>query len=90
MNQVYARGAMGPEVASRAGGEAAGLHARLRGPVLVLLIALAIALTDTLYNKLTEAQLMVGPVRPLWVASPLAVFGVAFTLWRLIGYHDDG
>jgi serine/threonine-protein kinase len=83
-------GTLAPEVDGRKDGEAAGLHARLRGPVVVLLLALAVALTDTLYGRIAETQLMVGPVRPLWIASPLAVFGVAFTLWRLIGYRDDG
>jgi hypothetical protein len=29
-------------------------------------------------------------VRLFWIAAPLALFGVGFTLWRFMGHGDDG
>jgi hypothetical protein len=33
---------------------------------------------------------MLGPLRPFWIAAPLAIVGVGFTLWRFIGGDHDG
>lgn len=69
--------------------EAVEVRERLRAPLGVLVVALLVALVEVGYAKMTGSPPSIGPVRPFWVAAPLAVFGVAFTLWRLIGDHDD-
>jgi hypothetical protein len=65
------------------------LGERLRAPLGILLLALAVALSDIVYTKVTESPLMLGPVRPFWIAAPLALFGVGFTLWGLMRDHDE-
>ncbi len=66
------------------------LSARIRGPLFVLLLAIAISATEIAYTRITGTPLMLGPVRPFWIAAPLALFGVAFTFWRFMGDRDDG
>jgi hypothetical protein len=41
------------------------------------------------YRNATGNELELGPVRPFWIAAPLALCGVGFLLWRLMGAHDD-
>jgi serine/threonine-protein kinase len=65
------------------------LGERLRAPLGILLLALAVALSDIVYTKMTQSPLMLGPVRPFWIAAPLALFGVGFTLWGLMRDHDE-
>jgi serine/threonine-protein kinase len=62
---------------------------RLVMPVAILLTGLAVGLTDVVYHKITGNPLELGPVRPFWIAAPLALVGVGFLLWRLIGVHED-
>ena len=66
------------------------LGARIRGPLIVLSLAIAISATEIAYTRMTGTPLMLGPVRPFWIAAPLALFGVAFTFWRFMGDRDDG
>ena len=40
-------------------------------------------------GALEPQHLMLGPVRPFWIAAPLTLFGVGFTLWRLVGTQRD-
>jgi hypothetical protein len=62
----------------------------LRAPLGILLASLLVAVFDIVFFKMTGEHLALGPVRPFWVAAPLALFGVGFTLWRLVGVqHDD-
>ena len=62
----------------------------LKAPLGILLSSLLVAVFDIVYFKLTGEHLALGPVRPFWVAAPLALFGVGFMLWRLVGVqHDD-
>ena len=42
------------------------------------------SLADWLYTRATGEILALGPVRPVWVAGPLALVGVALTCWRLL------
>ncbi len=65
------------------------LRDRLKAPVGLLLTALIVALSDVIHNRVTGEHLMLGPVKPFWVAAPLALAGVAFTLWRLMGERDE-
>jgi hypothetical protein len=66
------------------------LGARIRGPLAVLLLALVISLGEIAYTRITGTPLMLGPIRPFWLAAPIALIGVAFTLWRFMGDRDDG
>ena len=66
----------------------AEIRDRLRGPLLIVGIAVAIAMVD-LFVANTQGQLLrIEGVRPLWVAAPLAVVGVAMAFWRLLGDRD--
>jgi eukaryotic-like serine/threonine-protein kinase len=78
------------EPASEGNAELQQLGARIRGPLAVLLLALAISISEIVYARVTSKPLMLGPIRPFWIAAPLALVGVAFTLWRFMGDRDDG
>jgi len=78
-----------PKEASHGRGEMAELRARLAAPVFVIVLALVVALSDVVCVRVTGTPLSIGPLRPFWIAAPLSVFGVAFTIWRLIGDRDD-
>ncbi len=66
-----------------------GVGERLRAPLRVLLVALVVAGADIGWLRITGERLMFGPIRPFWVAAPLALFGVGFTLWRMMEDHGD-
>ena len=48
-----------------------------------------VAILEVAFHRITGSQLMFGPVRPFWIAAPLALFGVGFTLWRLMEDRTD-
>jgi hypothetical protein len=62
---------------------------RLRAPLAILLAALMVATVEITYHKVTGEMLSIGPVRPYWIAAPLALVGVGFTLWRLMEDRSD-
>jgi serine/threonine protein kinase len=62
---------------------------RLRAPVGILLVALAVASVEIGFHRFTGGDLAIGPVRPFWIAAPLALFGVGFTLYRLMEDRSD-
>jgi hypothetical protein len=66
------------------------LKARLRAPVAVLVLALVVAVADMAWYRVTGEHAALGPVRLFWVAAPLALFAVGFTLWRFMEANDDG
>lgn len=70
--------------------EASDVRDRLRAPLGTLLLALAVASAELGYHRFTGGDLMLGPVRPFWIAAPLAIFGVGFTLYRLMEDRSDG
>ena len=82
-------GTLAPNLARRRAATTASLADRLKAPVGVLLASIAVALVDIGFQKATGNPLTLGPVRPFWIAAPLALFGVGFLLWRLMGAHDD-
>jgi serine/threonine-protein kinase len=65
------------------------LGERLRAPLGILVTALLVATLELGYHKLGHGDLMFGPVRPFWIAAPLAIFGVGLTLWRMMEGHGD-
>jgi serine/threonine-protein kinase len=73
----------------RASAEGRHLRERLRAPVTILLAALAVATVELTVQKVTGEGLTLGPVRPFWIAAPLALVGVGFTLWRLMEDRSD-
>jgi eukaryotic-like serine/threonine-protein kinase len=65
------------------------LGERLRVPVGMLLLAIAVSASDFAYTKVVGTPLTFGPVRPFWIAAPLAIVGVILTLIRLLGGDGD-
>ncbi len=63
---------------------------RLRAPLGVLVLALAVAGSDIVYHRVTGGALTLLGLRPFYFAAPLALIGVGFTLWRLMEVRDDG
>jgi eukaryotic-like serine/threonine-protein kinase len=84
------RPAMGGAPYRPRGAEEHDVRNRLRAPLGMLLLALAIATTEMGYHKATGGDLTFGGLRPFYVAAPLALLGVVFTLWRLMEDRDDG
>jgi hypothetical protein len=78
----------GPEPAPDTTGDMADLRARLRGPLVLVGIAVVIALADVFVANTQGELLRIEGVRPLWIAAPLAVAGVAVAFWRLLGDRD--
>ena len=70
--------------------EPMSLRDRLRAPLGILALAITISAIEIAYTRLTGTPLMVGPIRPFWLAAPLAIVGVGFTIWRFIGSDSDG
>ena len=60
------------------------LRERLRTPGMLVLLALAIGGADAIYVRATGELLMLGEVRPVWIAGPLALMGVALGCWRIL------
>src|SRR5262249_41078869 len=56
-----------------ASAELGRLRKRLRGPLLLVAIAVGISVIDLMVTRATGQLLMVGPVRPFWIAGPLAI-----------------
>jgi serine/threonine-protein kinase len=65
------------------------LRDRLKAPLGLLLSGLAVGLFDFGFHKISGNPLLLGPVRLSWIAAPLALSGVGFLLWRLIGVHEE-
>jgi serine/threonine-protein kinase len=70
--------------------EPMSLRDRLRAPLGILALAITISAIEIAYTRVTGTPLMLGPLRPFYVAAPLAIVGVGFTLWRFIGGDNDG
>jgi serine/threonine protein kinase len=70
--------------------ESMSLGDRLRAPLGILALAITISALEIAYTRFTGTPLMLGPLRPFWIAAPLAIVGVGFTLWRFIGGENDG
>jgi hypothetical protein len=66
-----------------------GVGERLRAPLGVLMLALLVAGADIGWFRITGEHWTLGPIRPFWVAAPLALFGVGLTLWRMMEDHGD-
>jgi serine/threonine-protein kinase len=70
--------------------EPMSLRDRLRAPLGILALAITISGLEIAYTRLTGTPLMLGPLRPFYIAAPLAIVGVGLTLWRFIGGDNDG
>ena len=70
--------------------EPMSLRDRLRAPLGLLALAIAVSAVEIAYTRLTGIPLMLGPIRPFWIAAPLAIGGLGFMLWRFIGDDNDG
>ena len=72
-----------------AAAEMSRLREKLRRPIQLVLLALAITLVDLAATAVKGELFFIGPVRPLWVAGPLALLAVALAFWRVFVRTDD-
>jgi serine/threonine-protein kinase len=63
----------------------ADLREQLRGPIGLIIVAIAISGGDLLYTRSTGELFHVASIRPLWISGPLALIGVGLACWRLLG-----
>lgn len=66
------------------GASTAALKERLRGPVKLVVLGIAMMAADFAYSQYTGELFSLGPVRPLWVAGPLVVTGMLMALSRFV------
>ena len=66
------------------GASTRALKERLRGPIQLVGLGMLVMIADSVYASQTGELIRLGPVRPLWVAGPLIVIGVAMTVWRFV------
>ncbi len=60
------------------------LGERFKGPAWLAFFAVAIGATDVILQKTTGERLMLGPLRPLYVAGPLALLAFILTVVRAL------
>lgn len=58
-------------------------HSRFADPGRLIGLAFLIMVGDVAYAFLVGATLSLGPVRPVWIAAPLATVGLAWLVWSL-------
>jgi eukaryotic-like serine/threonine-protein kinase len=66
------------------------LRERLRLPMALIGVALAITILDVALAHLASTSLSIGPFRPWWVTGPLGIAGVGLTVYRLFLGGRDG
>jgi len=57
---------------------------QLGPPIAVLVVAILVAAADMVLVRLTGNTVSLGPVRPLWLAGPLALLGAAWLVSRIL------
>jgi hypothetical protein len=57
----------------------------LKVPVALVAMGVLIGLSDWIYAQASGELIHIGPLRPVWIAAPLAVIGVGMACWRLVG-----
>jgi uncharacterized membrane protein YidH (DUF202 family) len=67
---------------------APSLGARLRTPILLLVVGLALTALDMILAKTLGGTVSLGPVRLRWIAVALAGVGVLLAFWNLLGDRD--
>ena len=67
-----------PSIAGRA------LKSRVTSPLKLLALAVLIMVADWLFTHYTGSVLSMGPVRPLWVAGPMAVFALGVVIYAVV------
>ncbi|MFO0591127.1 MAG: protein kinase [Polyangiaceae bacterium] len=63
---------------------------RYGAPAILLGVAIAIMLIDLVAVRVWGTTIAVGPVRPVWVAGPLALVGSVLLIWKVVSEEDDG
>lgn len=56
---------------------------RFGAPAWLIALALAIGGADIVYTQMTGQRFALGPIRPFYLAAPMAVFGIVLLLIRL-------
>ena len=57
---------------------------QLGTPLRVLAVAIVIAAADMVAMRVLGQSISLGPVRPLWIAGPLALVGAVWLVARLV------
>ncbi len=60
------------------------LREKLRGPMKLVFLGMAVMVADFAYNQVSGEQAEFGPVRPLFIAGPLVILGIGMGVFRLI------
>jgi eukaryotic-like serine/threonine-protein kinase len=58
------------------------LRAKLSGPVRIVVVGMLVMVADFAYTYFTGEQFALGPLRPLYIAGPLVVAGIAMAFMR--------
>jgi hypothetical protein len=66
----------------------ASVRTRLKLPLLLIAFGIALGVTENLYFRQMGVGLSLGPVRPLWVAGPVALIGILLAAFRLFARQD--
>ena len=66
------------------GAGTARMKERLRGPVKLVALGIAIMAADFGYSQYSGELFAVGDVRPLWIAGPLVIAGIFAALMRIM------
>jgi serine/threonine-protein kinase len=69
---------------SPSGEHTAELREALRVPLGIVAVAAAVGLGDWLYGRFTGELIQVAGLRPVWIAGPLALIGVALAAWKIM------
>ncbi|MFO0760709.1 MAG: protein kinase [Byssovorax sp.] len=64
------------------------IRERLRLPFWLVFFGIAVGVIENLYFRQVGEVLSVGPVRPLWIAGPVALIGVLLGASRLLGRQE--
>lgn len=56
----------------------------LQGPIKILLFAVALMAADFAYARYTGEVFQIGPVRTLWIAGPIALYGAVMLVAKLL------
>jgi hypothetical protein len=69
---------------------AGGLAARLRTPIILVVLGLVLTGVDMALAKTMGGTLSLGPVRLRWIAAGFAAVGIVMAFWNLLGdKHED-
>ncbi len=57
---------------------------RFKGPAWLAFLAVAIGAADLVMTRMTGERLMLGPLKPMYVAGPIGLIALVLALWRAL------